>query len=98
VDFLRRFHSGKLGVSERSTRIVKDALVLEETPLYRLSGKTGLAGFGDASAPQVGWLVGYLERSGQVHYFVISIDVRKREDSAARMSITKAILRKVGLI
>lgn len=98
VEFLRRFYVGKLGVSERTTRIVKELLVLEQTPQYRLSGKTGLAGLGDPSAPRVGWLVGYLERDERVHFFAINIDIRKDEDAAARLSITKAILRELDLI
>lgn len=98
VDFLRRFYSGKLGVSERTTRTVKELLVLEQTPQYRLSGKTGWAGLGDPSVPEVGWFVGYLERDERVHFFAINIDIMKNEDAAARLSVTKAILRDLGLI
>jgi beta-lactamase class D len=98
VAFLHRFHAGKLGVSERTTRIVKDLLVLEQTPHYRLSGKTGWAGMGDPSQSQVGWFVGYLERAEGVHIFAINIDIRKNEDAAARLSITKAVLRELALI
>jgi beta-lactamase class D len=98
VDFLRRFYFGEVGVSERTTRTAKDLLVLEETPTYRLSGKTGWAGLGDSSAPQIGWLVGYVERDGKVHFFATNIDIEAGEDAAARLSITKAILRDLGLI
>lgn len=102
VDFLRRFYFGELPVSERATRAAKDALIMEETPLYRLSGKTGWAGFGEASSEQVGWLVGYLERKGegqgQVYFFATNIHIKKKEDAATRMSITKAVLRRAGLI
>jgi beta-lactamase class D len=98
VAFLRRFYFGELGVSERTTRIAKDLLVLEDTPTYRLSGKTGWAGLGDSSAPQIGWLVGYVERDGRVHFFATNIHMKTREDAAARLSITKAILRDRGLI
>lgn len=98
VDFLRRFYFGQLGASERSTQIVKDALLMEETPEYRLSGKTGWAGFGDSSDGQVGWLVGYLERDKQVHFFAMNVEIKKNEDAAARFSITKAVLRDLGLM
>lgn len=98
VDFLRRFYFGQLAVSERSTQIAQDLLVLEEKPGYRLSGKTGWAGLGDSSAPQIGWLVGYVERAGQVHFFATNIDIDKPADAAARLSITKAILRERGLM
>lgn len=99
VDFLRRFHNGELGVSERSTEIVKQLLVLEETPEYRLSGKTGWAGLGEEDpAPDVGWLVGYLERGEEVYFFATNIAIEENEDAAARMAITKAILRDRGLM
>jgi beta-lactamase class D len=98
VDFLRRFYFGELPVSERSTQLVKDLLVMEETPLYRLSGKTGWSGLDVSSAQPVGWFVGYLERSGQMYFFATNLHIKKNEDAAARLSITKAILRHVGLI
>lgn len=98
VDFLRRFHFGELGVSERSTQTVKDLLVLEETSTYRLSGKTGWVGLGESSTPQIGWLIGYLERDGNVHFFATNIDIEEDADAEARLTITKDILRDLGLI
>jgi beta-lactamase class D len=98
ADFLRRFYFGELGVSERTTRTAKDLLVLEDTPTYRLSGKTGWAGLGEPSAPQIGWLVGYVERDGKVYFLATNIDIETGEDAAARLSIAKAILRDLGLI
>lgn len=98
VDFLRRFYFQELGLSERTTRIAKDLLVLEETFTYRLSGKTGWAGLGEESAPQVGWLVGYLERDEQVYFFATNIDINTSADAAARLAITTSILRDLGLI
>lgn len=98
VDFLRRFYFEKLGVSSRSTRIARELLVLEEGPRYRLSGKTGWAALGDDTQPAVGWLVGYLEREGLVYFFATNIDIRKNEDAAARMAITKAVLGDLGLM
>ncbi len=98
VDFLRRFYEGELGVSERSTALVKELLVLEESPTYRLSGKTGRAGLGVAGAPQIGWLVGYVERGEEVHYFATNIEIRTNADARARLGITKAILDELGLL
>jgi len=98
VDFLRRFYFGKLGVSDRTTDAVKELLVLEQTPHYRLSGKTGWVELGNPSAPQVGWFVGYLERDERVYFFALNIDIKKNKDAAARLSITKAVLHDLGLI
>jgi beta-lactamase class D len=98
VEFLRRFYFGELGVSERSTRIAKELLVLEETPAYRLSGKSGWAGLGEPGTPQVGWLVGYLERGDDVYFFATNIEIRTNADAAARLGVTKAVLRELGLL
>ena len=98
VEFLRRFYNAELGVSERSTKTARELLVLEEASGYRLSGKTGWAGLGDPNAPQVGWLVGYLERGEDVHFFAINIDIRSAEDARARLTITKAILDELGVL
>lgn len=96
VEFLRRLYAGELGVSDATTRIVKEILVLESTPQYRLSGKTGWAGLGDSIG--VGWLVGYLERGDEVYFFATNIPVRRNQDAAARLPITKASLKRLGLM
>jgi len=98
VDFLRRFLLGELGVSEPVARLVRELLVLEETAAYRLSGKTGWAGLGIGDAPEIGWLVGWLERGEDVYVYALNIDIEKPADAAARMRITKAILEELGLL
>lgn len=98
VEFLRRFYFGELGVSARSTEIVKSLLILEKTASYRLSGKTGWAGFGDLTAPQTGWLIGYLERDRRVYFFATHIDILRDNDAKARLAITKSVLRDLELI
>lgn len=98
TEFLRRFYFGELGVSDRTTELVKELLVLERADDYILSGKTGWAGLGQPDAPQIGWFVGYLERAGRVYVFAMNIDIRNPSDAAARSATTKAILRELGLM
>ena len=98
VEFLRRFYVNEFGLAERTVQMTKDMLVLEQTPDYRLSGKTGWAGLGEPGAPQTGWLVGYLERQGEVFYFALNIDVKKSQDAAARMKIVRAVFGDLGLL
>ncbi len=98
VDFLRRFYFRELGVAERSTQLVKEMLVLEETPQYRLSGKTGWAALGDYEGREIGWLVGYLEKEGDVYFFATNINIRTNADAAERLKITKSILEELGLL
>lgn len=98
VEFLRRFYHDELGIDPRTTRVVKDLLVLEETPSYRLSGKTGWAGLGVDDAEQIGWLVGYLERPEGVYFFATNLEIQSPSDAAARMRITRGILDELGLL
>ena len=41
VAFLKRLYEGRLGLSDRTTRLTKEIMVAEETPTWRLSAKTG---------------------------------------------------------
>lgn len=96
VDFIERFYRNELGVSARSTDIVKEMLVLEQTPTYSLSGKTGWVGIGNPAMPQLGWLVGYLEREDFTVFFAMNVDIKKNEAAAARLAIVKGVLRELG--
>jgi hypothetical protein len=65
---------------------VKDAVVLEETPTYRLSGKTGLVGLEAAGDSELGWLVGSVERGADVHFFAMNIEFHSNEQIAEAYS------------
>lgn len=97
IEFLKKFYTGKLPVSPRTTAIVKDILVLEKTPTYTLSGKTG--GGSLPSGKSLGWFVGYVETKGNVYFFAINIE---GEDYAAirdrRIELTKQILKELGYL
>ena len=109
IEFLKRFYTGKLPVSKRSTEIVKKMLILEKQPNYTLSGKTGLqlgltpAGVPKLSipvSPKLGWFVGYLEQNDNVYFFATNIESANPPDNfpAARIQITKKILQRLGLL
>ncbi len=97
IEFLKKFHTGKLPVSARATAIVKDILVLEKTPHYTLSGKTG--GGTLAGGKSLGWFVGYVEAKGNVYFFATNIEganyaaIRDR-----RIEVTKQILAELGYL
>lgn len=98
VKFLQRFYRGELGVRDGVTQTTKELLVMEETPTYRLSWKTGWADVGKPDVPQVGWLVGYVERGEDVWFYATNIEIRERDDAAARLPVTKAMLTELGLL
>ena len=95
VEFLRRLYREELPVSKRSMAIVKEIMTLEETPGYRLSGKTGGGPLGEGRF--LGWFVGYLETKGEAYLFATQIEgptyVSVRDE---RIAVTKRILAGLG--
>ena len=95
VDFLRRLYKEELPVSKRAIRIVKDIITLEETPDYKLSGKTG--GGPLAEGRYLGWFVGYLETKDNTYFFATEIEgpsyISIRDE---RIALTKRILAGLG--
>lgn len=95
IEFLKKFYTGKLPVSARTTAIVKDILVLEKMPNYTLSGKTG--GGTLPGGNSLGWFVGYVETKGNVYFFATNIEganyaaIRDR-----RIELTRQILAELG--
>jgi beta-lactamase class D len=95
VEFLKAFYNGRLPVSTRTTEIVKDILVLEKAPAYRLSGKTG--GGPISEGKYIGWFVGYLESDGNVYFFAINIEgASYAEIRDKRIPLSKQILKALG--
>lgn len=98
IQFLRRLYNNDLPFSKRSLSIVKDILIVEQTPDYTIRGKTGLVGFVGNVTPQVGWYVGYLERGNNAYFFATNIDIRNQKAPSARMKLTRLCLRDLGLL
>lgn len=100
VAFLKKLHAAQLPVSRHALDVVKDVIVLETTPEYRLSGKTGTGPLPDGSGRSINWLVGYLEAGGDVYVYALNLEgaslgavTRQR-----RIEITKDILRDLGIL
>lgn len=98
VEFLKKFYNGKLGVSNRTTDIVKDILVLERNNDYKLSGKTGCASPAN-NCNTLSWLVGYLEKTDNVYFFATNLEGNGQQvSSKKRIALTKQALAKLGII
>jgi beta-lactamase class D len=63
VGFIKRLYFAELPVSERSQRIVKDLMLQESTPGYKLYYKTGTAMKGGNTTY---WITGFVERIQKV--------------------------------
>jgi beta-lactamase class D len=98
IQFLRRLYANELPFGKGTIAKVKDLMIMEQTPDYTLRGKTGWAGFGDSTQPQIGWLVGYVEKGPEVYFFAVNIDLRDKKDPAARMAIVRRCLQDLGVL
>lgn len=69
LDFLRRFDTGALPISERTRTIMRDVMVRERRGESVLRGKTGWS----ARTPELerGWFVGYAEHEGRTTYVAV---------------------------
>jgi beta-lactamase class D len=96
VDFLRKLAEGALPMTQRSQRLVRDALVVERTRRYTLYAKTGTAG-GTRNA--VSWWVGWVEQSGRiVAVFAMNFAPASTTRFEDRFEIGRAILEEAGAL
>ncbi|MCL1091590.1 class D beta-lactamase [Shewanella profunda] len=90
IDFLRRLYHNKLHVSERSQRIVKQAMLTEANGDYIIRAKTGYA---VRAEPSIGWWVGWVELDDNVWFFAMNMDMPSADALPLRQAITKEILK-----
>lgn len=70
IAFLKEFYTSSLPVSERTTSIMKDLMVIEEKDGYKLSGKTG---WSIRNGNNNGWFVGFVESNHNVYFFATNV-------------------------
>ena len=96
VDFLRRLADGELPMSQRSQRLVRQALVVEKSRAYTLYAKTGTTG---AVKNPVSWWVGWIEKQGRsIAYFAMNLTPGKATRYKDRFDIARAILVEAGAL
>jgi beta-lactamase class D len=98
IQFLRSLSTNDLPFSARSISIVKDIMVVEQTPDYTIRAKTATIGFGDNKVKQVGWYVGYLEKDKNAYVFATNIDIRNPKDLGNRKELTRRCLKTLLLL
>jgi beta-lactamase class D len=95
IEFLQKLHNNNLPFSQRNINLLKDIMVIEQTPNYILRGKTGWV---TSQQPHLGWFVGYLEQNNKVYFFVTNIDMPSPKLAKYRIEITRRCLQKLGLL
>ncbi len=95
IDFLKKLYNDQLPYKKEHLTILKKIMVVDETPQYVLRAKTGWT---MRIKHQIGWYVGYVEKSGQVWFFATNIDIKNKSDSNYRKEIAMEALQAKGII
>jgi beta-lactamase class D len=97
IDFLKRLYKEELPVSKRSMDIVKSIIVLADTNGYVLRGKTG---WSQSDKENIGWLVGWVEKGGNVYFYATNVEsaLENKKFAESRRAITENILRDSGVL
>lgn len=98
LDFQKRFIQEKLPFSEQDIDLVKNIMILDQTPEYILSGKTGWAVMKNKN---IGWLVGYLEKEGKIYAYVINVESADEDSTLfrkSRLEIVRKIFKHLSLV
>ena len=95
AEFLARLQRGDLPFSPAVMATVRDVLEVERGDGWVLRAKTGWAA---GAKPQVGWWVGWVERSDGVQVFALNLDIVERKDAKAREAVGRAVLVDLGVL
>lgn len=98
IAFLKKLYRRELPFKPASYDTLKRIMIVEQTPAYTVRAKTGWAGFGTTTAPQIGWYVGYLEAKGNVWLFALNMDISKPADAGLRQKIVMEALKSKDLL
>ncbi|MGM8225465.1 penicillin-binding transpeptidase domain-containing protein [Cellvibrio sp. ARAG 10.3] len=100
VQFLARMYNGELDISPQSVAIVKDLMILEDKPTYRLGGKTGTADV--TPTHELAWLVGYVERNNDVWLYALNMEGEEVWERwgkpSARIALVRDLLQELQVI
>jgi beta-lactamase class D len=91
IEFLRNMVFERLPVKKRSIEILKDIMLIDSVPGYKLWGKTGW------QAPH-GWFVGYVESDDKVWFFANYIVVKNKSDLKLRKTLVIESMKLKGII
>lgn len=94
TQFLARLARSELPFDESVQAQVRDIVKLEQGNGWILYGKTGWA---SRQKPDIGWWVGWVEKSGKVYSFALNIDMPQESDAPKRIELGKASLKALGI-
>jgi beta-lactamase class D len=77
IGFLKTFYQSQLAISNRTEKIMKRMMVIEENSELKTSGKTG---WSYSNEKDNGWFVGYMESHEKIYFFATNISPKENSD------------------
>jgi len=97
IAFLKRFYDYKLPFSKRTVDIVKKIMLEEKYKNSVMRFKTGTGNKEDGT--WIAWLVGYVERKGNVYFFAFNVEAPTFEKvDKLRNEISRKILKQTKIL
>ena len=97
IAFLKRFYDYKLPFSKRSVDIVKKIMPEEKYKKSVMKFKTGTGNKEDGT--WIAWLVGYVEKKGNVYFFAFNIEAATFEKvDRLRNKISREVLKQSKIL
>lgn len=95
INFLNSLIKNKLPFQDKNQEIVKRIMITDSTENYIIHSKSG---WGTKPKPQIGWLIGYVEKKDENWIFALNIDINKKEDRKLRKQLVYKILKLENII
>lgn len=95
IAFLKRLYLRQLPFSARSYDTLREIMLADDKPAYKLYAKTGYA---ISMQPPVGWYVGYVETADEVWFFAMNMDIAEFDRLPVRLQLTRDALRAKHII
>ena len=95
VEFLQRLYRRALPYRDHSYQVLRQIMLADQGPGYRLYAKTGGA---TQETPPAGWYVGYVEKEQEVWFFATRLELRSDKDLPLRRQLTLEALKLKGIL
>ena len=95
--YIQKLFHNQLPFSQETLGIARELILLEETAIFQLYGKTGWT---SRVNPEFGWTIGYIEKGNSVHFFATHVEQEESQKSLGiiEKEITIEILKELELL